>query len=283
MSETWDIYDRNRKKTGRYAKRDVDVLKKGEYHIAVECIIINSKNQILISQRAMHKKFPGMWECNGGSILKGETSIEGMIREINEELGIHFTKKEGIFFKTYIRDEVPPYMKDYWIFKKDFDIDILTFPDKETVKAKWATYDEVIQIAKEKNYAIGWRITPEEFEEIINKKQREAYLYIGKDVDVVIDRKINTSHPKFPNSIYPINYGYIPNTIAADGKEIDVYLLGVKEPVDTFRGKCIAVIHRYDDDDDKVIVVPEGMNYTDEEIRKETYFQEQYFESEIIR
>ena len=85
------------------------------------------------------------------------------------------------------------------------------------------------------------------------------------------------------NYIYPINYGYIPNTISGDGKELDVYILGIDKPLEEFEGKCIAVIHRINDDDDKLVVVPEGKNYTDEEIRVLTEFQERFFESIVIR
>ena len=80
-----------------------------------------------------------------------------------------------------------------------------------------------------------------------------------------------------------MNYGFVPNTISGDGEELDCYVLGIDKPIDNFEGKCIAVIHRTNDNDDKLIVVPEGKNYTDEEIRELTNFQEQYFESEIIK
>ena len=113
-------------------------------------------------------------------------------------------------------------------------------------------------------------------------KQRESYNYIGKKVKVKIDRPLNSKHPKH-GFVYEVNYGYVPNTISGDGEELDCYVLGVEEPLENFEGECIAVIHRTNDNDDKIIVVPEGKIYTDEEIRKLTNFQEQYFESEIIR
>ena len=73
--------------------------------------------------------------------------------------------------------------------------------------------------------------------------------YIGKIVDVMIDRKLGDKHPKY-GFIYPVNYGYIPNTISGDGEELDAYVLGEFEPLETFSGKCIAIIHRTNDDDD---------------------------------
>ena len=106
--------------------------------------------------------------------------------------------------------------------------------------------------------------------------------YIGKIVDVHIDRPLGSKHPKH-GFIYPVNYGYIPNTISGDGEELDCYLLGVFEPIESFSGKCIAVIHRINDNDDKLIIVPEGINYSDDAIRALTEFQERFFESEIKR
>lgn len=106
--------------------------------------------------------------------------------------------------------------------------------------------------------------------------------YLGKNVSIVIDRKLGTKHPKH-GFIYMVNYGYVPNTISGDGEELDAYLLGVFEPVDEFIGKVIAVIHRTNDDDDKLVVVPDDRKYSDDAIRALTEFQEQYFESVIIR
>ena len=110
----------------------------------------------------------------------------------------------------------------------------------------------------------------------------QANSYLGKMVKVKIDRPLNSKHPKH-GFVYEVNYGYVPNTISGDGEELDCYVLGVDKPLATFEGKCIAIIHRTNDNDDKLIIVPKGINYTDEEIRKLTNFQEQYFESIIIR
>ena len=106
--------------------------------------------------------------------------------------------------------------------------------------------------------------------------------YLGKSVSIVIDRKLGTKHQKH-GFIYMVNYGYVPNTVSGDGEELDAYLLGVFEPVDEFIGKVIAIIHRTNDDDDKLVVVPDDRKYSDDEIRALTEFQEQYFESVIIR
>lgn len=106
--------------------------------------------------------------------------------------------------------------------------------------------------------------------------------YLNQKVRVKIDKKMGSRHPKH-GFIYPVNYGYIPNTISGDGEELDCYVLGVFEAVDEFEGKCIAIIHRLNDDDDKLIVVPNNRNFTNKEIEVLTEFQERFFEHEIIR
>ena len=146
MAELWDIYDINKRKTGRTAERDVYQFKEGEYHIVVTGIIMNSKNEILISKRASHKKYAGMWECNGGSILAGETSLEGILRELKEELGLEFTPKEAIFLQEIRRDKLPPDFKDLWLFRKDVNIEDITFLDGEAVEAKWVTIEEFMEM-----------------------------------------------------------------------------------------------------------------------------------------
>mgnify|MGYP001604262166 CR=1 FL=1 len=107
--------------------------------------------------------------------------------------------------------------------------------------------------------------------------------FLNKTVTVVMDRPMGTRHPNFHPLYYIQNYGYIPNTKAPDGEEIDAYVLGVLEPIKEFAGKCIAVIHRTDEDDDKLVVVPSGVEFTDEEIRALTQFQERLHKSVILR
>ena len=107
--------------------------------------------------------------------------------------------------------------------------------------------------------------------------------YLGKLVSVKIDRPLGSLHPKFGFK-YEANYGFIPGTTAPDGEELDAYVLGVDKPLTEFKGKCVAIIHRTNDNDDKLVIIPEEMNeISDEEIRRQTNFQEKFFESEIIR
>lgn len=106
--------------------------------------------------------------------------------------------------------------------------------------------------------------------------------FLDKTLEVTIDRPLGSKHPKH-GFIYPVNYGYVPNTISGDGEELDCYILGIYEPIEAFKGKCIALIHRLNDNDDKLIIVSKNKSFSNNEIQVLTEFQEQYFQSEIIR
>ena len=97
-----------------------------------------------------------------------------------------------------------------------------------------------------------------------------------------IDRPLGSVHPRHPDLLYPVNYGFIPGVTAADGDDQDVYILGVAEPLTTFTGEMIAVIRRRDDVEDKWVLAPEGMRFTAEEIMAQVRFQEQYFDSVCV-
>ncbi len=105
---------------------------------------------------------------------------------------------------------------------------------------------------------------------------------LNKIVKVIVDRQIGTCHPNHSNTIYPINYGYIEGIIAPDGEEQDAYILGINYPVTEFEGKVIAIVHRFDDNEEKWVVAPINTHFTKEEIIKQIDFQEHYFKYKII-
>ena len=106
--------------------------------------------------------------------------------------------------------------------------------------------------------------------------------YLNKSVRVIMDRPLGSKHPKHGFE-YMTNYGYIPDTVSGDGEELDAYVLGPDKPLDEFQGVCIAIIHRTNDNDDKLIVVPKGTNLTDDEIDNMVSYQEKWFKHIIIR
>ena len=121
----------------------------------------------MISKRATNKKFGGMWECNGGSILAGETSKEGILRELKEELGVIFKPEEAIFLKEVKRERVPQNFKDLWLFKKDINIEDLTFLDGEATAAKWVSIDEFIKMFNNNEIVPTVDFGREEYEEAL--------------------------------------------------------------------------------------------------------------------
>ena len=105
---------------------------------------------------------------------------------------------------------------------------------------------------------------------------------IGTTVTVTVDKPLGSYHPEYKDMYYPINYGYIEGVMAPDGEEQDAYILDVNEPVKKFTGKIIAIVRRKDDIEEKWVVVPDGVTFSKEEIRRQIHFQEQYFDSEIV-
>ncbi len=109
-----------------------------------------------------------------------------------------------------------------------------------------------------------------------------ATRFLGHVVHITVDRKMGSSHPEH-GFVYPVNYGYVENVFAPDNEELDAYILEIDTPINEFTGRCIAVLHRLDDNDDKLIIVPDGISLTDDQIMNQVNFQEQYFKTAILR
>lgn len=114
------------------------------------------------------------------------------------------------------------------------------------------------------------------------ERKAQVKAYLGKRVVIGIDRPIGFVHQKEKYSLtYPINCGYIPGVLGGDGEELDVYLLGVNEPVEEYECEIIAVAHRHNDVEDKLVGAPVGVRFTKEEIKTAIQFQEQYYDTEV--
>ena len=109
-----------------------------------------------------------------------------------------------------------------------------------------------------------------------------AKQFLGKEVEVVFDRPLGSKHPKH-GFIYEVNYGYIEEVIAPDGEDLDAYYLGTDLPLQKINGVVKAIVHRLDNDDDKLVVMAKDINMTDDEIEKALHFQEQLFKHQILR
>ena len=144
MSELIDIYNDKKERTGKVVERKRGAsLDKDEYIISVTCWIINKEGKILLTQRKLNKHNGGMWEPTTGLVISGESSLEGILRELNEEIGIKVNKEEIKLVKEIIEKRSDlNFFRDIYLIRKDIRINDFIFSDGEVVSAKYVTIDE---------------------------------------------------------------------------------------------------------------------------------------------
>lgn len=150
--ELWDLYNENRELVGEEHIRGND-LPDDCYHLVVHVWIKNAKGEFLISQRSADRKnFPLMWECVGGSVLKGEDSLSGALREVKEEVGIDLSADKGKILFTKIRKTIDGKkfndILDVWLFEYDGDITLENATTNEVAQAKWMNKGEIAALFK---------------------------------------------------------------------------------------------------------------------------------------
>lgn len=146
--EYWDIYDKDGnftgRKKGKYEKWDKD-----EYHLATEVWVINSKKQILIQQRSEKcQLLPGIWALTTGRVVSGETTRQGCIRELKEELGIEAKEEECNLVKSLLKNRLGM-IWDIYFLRKDVELKNITLQKDEVSRAKFVDTDEFRQMLKE--------------------------------------------------------------------------------------------------------------------------------------
>lgn len=278
--ELWDLYTKYRQKTGKEHVRG-EKIPDGCYHLVVHVWIRNSKGEYLISQRsATRPTFPLMWECVGGSVLKGESSIEGAIRETKEEVGLDVEPERGKLLFSKIRGNDVKYeckafndIMDVWLFEYDGELQLEDATTDEVASCRWMTVPEIRKLYEDKKLVQ----TLDYFFCAVEAEEPDYSNVIGKVVTGTVDRPLGSAHPRNPKMVYPVNYGYVDGMFAGDGAEQDVYLFGTDKPLKNFEGKVIAVWHRFDDVEDKWIVSLDGKDLAEEQILGDISFQEQFF------
>jgi SAM-dependent methyltransferase len=159
------------------------------------------------------------------------------------------------------------------------------FVDRADIESLFADFEIVKVRHIDDCFSEGrWKNQKHYFIEAVIRKECTEPDYsdiIGRLVNCKIDRPLGGTHPRLPQIVYPVNYGYIEGIFAGDGAEQDIYLLGIDEPVEEYSGRVIAVYHRLNDNEDKWIVVPDGYEITEEEILKQISFQERFFDGKL--
>ena len=145
MKELWDLYDRNKKMVGKTHERGTWI-EDGYYHLVVHVWVKNKEGKFLISRRdATRESYPLYWECPGGSVLKGETSKAGAIRETKEEVGVDLSNIEGKIINTKIRESFHDIM-DAWLFEYSGEVDLSKATTNEVCEVKWMSLDEMKEL-----------------------------------------------------------------------------------------------------------------------------------------
>lgn len=145
--ELWDIYDKDKKRTGRTMKRNDWCLKEGEYHLSVLGVIVRPDGKFLITKRAEDKAWaPGWWEVSGGAAVAGEDSEDAVIREIREETGLDVSGCEGGFLFSYRRENIKEgdnYIVDVYRYVVDFTEKDVVLQEEETTGFQIADIGEI--------------------------------------------------------------------------------------------------------------------------------------------
>lgn len=151
--EYWDIYDKDKKPTGRLMKKDDWCLADDEYHLSVLGVIARPDGKFLITQRVMTKHWaPGWWEVPGGAAMAGETGEQAVRREVLEETGIDVTGAEGGYVFSYHRENPGTgdnYFVDIFKYIMDFDESDVSIQEEEALGFRLADADEIKALAEE--------------------------------------------------------------------------------------------------------------------------------------
>lgn len=156
MAEKLDVYNIDKKRTGKVIERKQGVtLNNGEYIISVQCWIVNSEGKILLTQRSLNKNNGGKWKPTGGLVISGETSKQGIKRELKEEIGLDIEDDKIRLIKEIVEEnENLNFFRDIYLIKEDINLDEISFND-EVIDAKYVTIEEFSKMI-ENNESFEW-------------------------------------------------------------------------------------------------------------------------------
>lgn len=144
MSELWDLLDDSRRPLGRTADRAAG-LREGELHVVVHVCLFNDSGQMLIQRRTDTKEdWPGLWDFSvGGSVHAGESSREGAVREVREELGLHIELARPSFTFNFEYG-----FDDFYLLRTDAALPLVAVPNDEVAEVRWADLDDVVDVLR---------------------------------------------------------------------------------------------------------------------------------------
>lgn len=146
--EIWDLYNKNREIIGSQIRGEP--IPDNAYHLVAHIWIKNKKGEFLISRRSETRPTsPLLWECPGGSVLKGENSLSGALRETKEEVGIDLNPNSGKLIFSKIKGN---WILDVWLFNYDGDVDLKKATTDEVCDIKWMTKEEIKKCFDKKQF-----------------------------------------------------------------------------------------------------------------------------------
>ena len=149
-AEIWDLYDENKELLGKDHVRGEQLPIDG-YHLVVHVWIRNAKGEYLIAQRSANRPtFPMVWECVDGSVVKGEDSLQGALREVKEEVGVDLLPEKGQVILSDIKKiefgKVVNKIVDVWLFEYDGEVDLSNATTDEVVQVAWMSRSQIKEL-----------------------------------------------------------------------------------------------------------------------------------------
>ena len=153
MPEIWDIYDKNKQRTGRTMIRDDWNMTPEEYHLTVLGLVRRADGKYLITQRKLDKPWgAGWWELPGGGVQAGEDGDVSARREVTEETGVDVTGATAELIFTYERTNYEAknnYFVDIYRFDMDIDEKDVHVQEEEVESFMFATKEEIDKLGNE--------------------------------------------------------------------------------------------------------------------------------------
>lgn len=170
--------NRNRVWVRNHHKRG-DRIPDGLYHIVVHSWVMDYYGNFLISQRQNGRTDELMWERTGGSVLEGESSIEGAKREVREELGIDLAEIQPVLIKSERRDKYSDFF-DAWLFVVDREKTICKIDNVEVRDFKWVDLPELKSMDND-GLLVSSSLYYEEVYELYSSLKKQGFHVEGSD------------------------------------------------------------------------------------------------------